>query len=204
MSSNHIGRLVLASSSPRRRELLADAGYQFEVVSPPMDEPDELIHKLPPAQQAESLSYFKARSVADLHPDGLVLGADTVVAVGGQVLGKPTDADDARRMLRTLSSTRHCVITGVTLLGPQRQRLIASEVTYVTMRPMSEQDIEDYIASGEWEGKAGAYAIQETAQDRFVLKVEGSYSNVVGLPMELVTRMLDELATHPDQHKVMA
>ena len=169
-----------------------------------MDEPDELIHKLPPAQQAESLSYFKARSVADLHPDGLVLGADTVVAVGGQVLGKPTDADDARRMLRTLSSTRHCVITGVTLLGPQRQRLIASEVTYVTMRPMSEQDIEDYIASGEWEGKAGAYAIQETAQDRFVLKVEGSYSNVVGLPMELVTRMLDELATHPDQHKVMA
>lgn len=193
--------LVLASSSPRRQSLLSQAGYRFEVVYPPVDEPDAILSKLPPAQQAESLSYFKARSVWDAMPDSFVLGADTIVAVGSQVLGKPIDASDARRMLQTLSASRHAVITGVTIIGPQGRRLIASDTTYVTMRHLSADDINGYVESGEWEGKAGAYAIQETA-DRFVINIEGSFSNIVGLPVELVHKMLDELLAHPNQHAV--
>jgi septum formation protein len=180
--------LVLASSSPRRRQLLEEAGLEHEVVAPPLAEPVHLGKGLWPARRTEALAYFKARAVSDARPEDLVLGADTVVAVGGRVLGKPADADDARRILRMLSGTRQAVITGVALLGPGR-RGIASETTYVTMRSMSEEELEAYIASGEWKGKAGAYAIQETA-DRFVTKLEGSFSNVVGLPMELVGRML--------------
>ncbi len=160
------------------------------VVAPTIAEPDEAFSGLSPAQQAESLAYFKARAVADLHPGRYVLGADTIVALGSRILGKPADADDARTMLQNLSGTRHRVITGVALLAPEGRRLIASDVTYITMRPMTPEEIEQYVASGEWIGKAGAYAIQETA-DRFVQNVEGSFSNVVGLPMELVARMLE-------------
>lgn len=182
--------LILASASPRRRELLIKAGYEFTVCPPVLEEPNHLPTGLSPASYAESLAYFKARGVAEANPDARVLGADTVVAVGEDVLGKPVDADDARRMLRELSHNRHTVITGVALVGPGEQRVITADVTYVTMRPMSQQDIEDYIASGEWDGKAGAYAIQETA-DRFIVKLEGSFSNVVGLPMELLVRLLN-------------
>ena len=182
-------RLILASSSPRRRHLLAEAGFDFEVVPPATEEPLELAAGLPPAQQAEALAYFKARSVAGDHPQAFVLGADTVVAVGGGVLGKPADRPEAGQMLRCLSGTRHAVITGVALLGPRGFRRIDSETTFVTMRPMSDGEVEAYLASGEWMGKAGAYAIQETA-DRFVDKVEGSFRNVVGLPVELISRML--------------
>jgi septum formation protein len=189
MRSDSEPELILASASPRRRELLIRAGYDFIVQAPALDEPNHLPVGLPPASYAESLAYFKARSVAEANPDAMVLGADTVVALGNDILGKPADADDARRMLKDLSHNRHAVITGVALLGPGDQRIIAADVTYVTMRPMGEREIEDYIASGEWQGKAGAYAIQETA-DKFIVKLEGSFSNVVGLPMELLARLL--------------
>ncbi len=185
-------KLVLASSSPRRRMLLAGAGYDFEVVDPPMEEPTDMGSALTPAERAEALGYFKARSVADGMKDACVIGADTVVACAGEsavVLGKPADRAEAERMLRSLSGTRHQVITGVALLGPGDRRQIASAVTHVTMRPMTDAEIEAYIESGEWIGKAGAYAIQETA-DRFVDKVEGSFSNVVGLPIEMVIGMI--------------
>lgn len=180
--------LVLASSSPRRKELLRQAGIAFEAVDPPVPEPADVGERLSPARLAEALAYFKARSVAENRPDSLILGADTVVSLNGEILGKPADADDAGRMLRMLSDTRQAVITGVALLGAER-RCIASETTYVTMRELSDEEIDQYVASGEWRGKAGAYAIQETA-DRFVTSLEGSFSNVVGLPMELVTRLL--------------
>ena len=193
--------LILASGSPQRKLLLEEAGYRFTVIVPPLEEPDDILAKLLPSQQAEALSFFKARCVADMHPNCLVLGADTIVALGGEVMGKPADADDARRMLRALSGKRQAVITGVTLLGPGGERLIASDVTNVTMRPISPTEIEDYIASGEWMGKAGAYAIQETA-DRFVQKLEGSFSNVVGLPMEMIEKMLGELMARPEKHRV--
>lgn len=182
-------RLVLASDSPRRRQLLGGAGVRFDVFSPPVAEPARVSGRASVKQQAEALAYFKARSVAARCPDALILAADTLVCVGGEILGKAHDADDARRMLRKLAGSRHEVVTGVAVWGPGGQRLLASDRTYVTMRCMSDQEIEDYIASGEWQGKAGAYAIQETA-DRFVTAVEGSYSNVVGLPLELVERML--------------
>lgn len=192
MSMDHkIGRFILASSSPRRKQLLSEAGYEFETVDPPIDEPASPVRALNPSEVAEALAYFKARSVADGRPDAMILGADTICAVGDEILGKPADADDARRMLRTLSSTPHHVITGIALLGPG-VRMITSDRTRIHMRPLSETELEDYIASGEWEGKAGAYAIQETA-DRFVTNVDGSFTNVVGLPVELVRWAVEQL-----------
>ncbi len=190
-------RLILASSSPRRRRLLAEAGLEFDVVEPPIHEPDGGKNKPPPVRQAEAAAYFKARAVADRHPEATVLAADTVVATDQQLLGKPANEDQARQMLRGLSGTRHRVITGVALLRPPHQRLIASATTYVTMRKMSDDEIEAYIESGEWKGKAGAYAIQETA-DRYVVSVEGSFTNVVGLPVELVLEMLRTLSERPE------
>ncbi len=185
--------LILASSSPRRHDLLQAAGVPFRAVPPRIDEPADLEGYASPAQLAEALAFFKARAVADRHPDTWILGADTIVALEGEILGKPRDADHARTMLHRLSRSRHAVITGVALLRPDGRRYLTSDTTYVTMRPMTDAEIEDYIASGEWIGKAGAYAIQETA-DRFVTRVEGSFSNVVGLPIELVTRMLRRYA----------
>lgn len=185
-------RLILASSSPRRSQLLSGAGYRFDAIAPTIPEPDNALIKLSPSQQAESLAYFKARAVADAGPKALVLGADTIVAIGEQVLGKPADRQDAERMLRALSGSRHQVITGLAMLRPDGHRLIASDTTYVTMRPMTDREIQDYLDSGEWIGKAGAYAIQETA-DRFIDRVEGSFSNIVGLPMELLARMIRQM-----------
>ncbi len=193
--------LILASSSPRRRELLQSAGYEFEVIDPPLPEPADERRVMLPGQLAEALAYFKARSVAEQYPNRCVLSADTVVSLGGKAIGKPADAEEAHRMLSSLSGTRHSVITGVALLGPCCQRLIAADVTYVTMRPISADEIAEYIDSGEWEDKAGAYAIQETA-DRFVDSLDGSFSNVVGLPMELIERMVRELREHPEAHRV--
>ena len=195
-------RLILASASPRRKKLLTDAGMEFEVVSPPIQEPDDGLRYLQPSQQAEALAYFKARCVAQEHPDCLVIGADTLVALGKTVLGKAPDASAAREMLRTLSGTKHAVITGVALVGPDEQRLISSDVTWVQMRKMSDDEIEAYIASGQWVGKAGAYGIQESAE-RFIESIDGSFTNVVGLPMELTRRMLAEMRDHPDAHRAV-
>jgi len=189
---SRIKGLILASASPRRMELLRQAGWRFTVVAPPMPEPEELAAGLSPSQVAESLAYFKARAVLDMGAEGPVLGADTVVSIGGEILGKPADEADAKRMLGRLSGTRHEVITGVAVLWRAGGgRRIASERTYVTMRRITRQELDAYIAGGEWIGKAGAYALQETA-DRFVERIEGSFSNVVGLPLELVRRLLGE------------
>jgi len=187
MSDENI--LVLASSSPRRQQLLREAGYDFETVEPSLDESAIRIPAdLSPAATAESLAYMKARNVAFMKPGRRILAADTVVSSHGRVIGKPADEQEAASMLRDLSSEPHKVITGVAILEKQDRRLIASEQTIVIMRPMSEEDILEYISTGEWRGKAGAYAIQETA-DRYIEKVDGSFSNVVGLPMELVEKM---------------
>ena len=181
--------LILASSSPRRWMLMRQAGLTCRVVHPPIHEPDDIDEELTPARQAEALAYFKARTVQRLHAGGVVLGADTVVSIGQEILGKAAGPDEAAAMLGKLSGTRHEVITGVALLGPEHWRMIASETTRVTMRTITPTELDEYVASDEWRGKAGAYAIQETG-DKFVVKVDGSFSNVVGLPMELVARML--------------
>ena len=187
--------LVLASASPRRAQLLRDAGYSFKIVTPPIPEPQTPRPGVSPAQEAEALSYFKARAVAGVVRRGLIIAADTVVAFGNEVFGKPADEADARRILTRLMGTTHQVITGVTLADAAGdQRAIAHDVTYVTMRSAldgSGDELEAYLATGAWYGKAGAYGIQDR-DDPFVQTIRGSFSNVVGLPLELLGRMLAE------------
>ena len=188
--------LILASASPRRQELLRNAGIQFTVQPAEIDE-TPLAGELPRAC-AERLAKEKALRVARNRPEGYVLGADTIVVIDGEILNKPQDANDAARMLRLLSGRAHEVITGVCLVKPamdvQAQfsadlAETVSETTRVTMCDLSDIEIRDYIATGEPMDKAGAYAIQGIAS-RWIPRIEGDYSNVVGLPVALVFRML--------------
>lgn len=181
--------LVLASSSPRRRALLDQAGIDYTAVAPLAEEPHVTDDSLTPCEHAEALAYYKARSVADARPDDVILAADTICELNGEILGKADSAGAARAMLGRLSGTHHRVITGVAICLPGGQRLIANAVTGIKMRPIKPTEIDAYVNSGEWEGKAGAYAIQETA-DRYVEAVDGSFTNVVGLPVELVRQLL--------------
>lgn len=178
--------LVLASGSPRRSDLLAAAGFAFEIVVPSVDEtpfPDET-----PGAHVRRLAEAKARAVAAGRPDAVVLGADTIVVIDSRILGKPRDEADAAQMLRDLSGRTHEVVTGVALLSADVADVRVA-VTRVTFNVLSEVEIREYVASREPLDKAGAYAIQGLAS-RFVEAVEGSYSNVVGLPVALVYRML--------------
>ena len=185
----------MASSSPRRQALLEQAGIDFEVAPPTVREPVPTGAIDNPRELAEALGYFKARAVADTsgNPNAPVLAADTIVVLDGRVLGKASNAAEAHQMLHDLSRTPHDVVTGVCLIQGNR-RLMASDVTTVHMRPMTDDEIDAYVESGEWIGKAGAYAIQETA-DRYVVRIEGSFTNVVGLPVELVQRMLTRMGS---------
>lgn len=185
-------RLILASASPRRAELLRAAGYRFKVVHPPLEEPDERHPHVDVASYAESLAFFKASSIAVDYSDATILAADTITVLGDEIFGKPADRDDALRTLRALSGTIHSVITGVALLHPRSEhRLIHHAVTTVRVRPLSDPTIETYLDTGQWQGKAGAYGIQDEG-DPFVEKIEGSFTNVVGLPMELLSNMFRE------------
>jgi len=182
--------LVLASGSPRRARLLREAGYTFKTVTPPIPEPHTPRARLIPAEEAEALSYFKARAAAGVIHQGLIVAADTVVACGGEVFGKPVDLADARRILSRLIGTTQQVITGVTLLdAADERRAISHDVTHVTMRQVPTEELEAYLATGAWRGKAGAYGIQDR-DDPFVDAIRGSFTNVVGLPIELLARML--------------
>jgi septum formation protein len=178
--------LVLASASPRRQELLNAAGIPFEVQ--PAHIPEDPLPGEAAKACAERLALEKAQEVARQRPDDVILGADTVVVIDNQIRGKPTDTGDAARMLRMLSGREHQVITGVCLVV-KGQTSVASETTSVTMSEISEKEIADYIATGEPMDKAGAYAIQGMAS-RWIPRIEGDYSNVVGLPVALVWRML--------------
>jgi len=179
-------RLILASASPRRSELLRNARVSFEVV--PANLREEPLANEMPLDYAQRLARDKARAVLARYPDRMVLGADTVVVVDEHLLEKPRDAADAKRMLRLLSGRAHEVITGVCLANSQFERTEA-EVTKVVFSQMSEQEIADYVASGEPMDKAGAYGIQGMAS-RWVERIEGDYFNVVGLPVARVCRML--------------
>jgi len=171
---------------------MREHGYEFQVIEPHIAEPVSLGVGLAPERRAQALSYFKARSVATLITNGVILAGDTVVSLSGQVFGKPADRDDARTILSALSGTTHDVITGVTLLHASTgDRLIQHDITAVTMKPMSRAQLEAYLDTGAWAGKAGAYGIQDHG-DAFIERIEGSFTNVVGFPMELVARMLDQ------------
>lgn len=182
-------RLVLASTSPRRMSLLRESGYRFEVVEPGIVEPAALEGHVDPAFHAESLAYFKASSVAGLCRDKTILAADTIAEINGHVIGKPADRDDARRILKRLSNTTHRVVTGVALLDPAlRTRLLQHDVSVLRLRQLADSQIEEYLDTDAWIGKAGAYGVQDHG-DKFVEQIDGSFSNVVGLPMELLGRM---------------
>jgi septum formation protein len=209
--------LILASASPRRQELLRNAGIPFEVQPADIDETPK--DGEAPPKCAVRLAREKALAVSRVRPREYVLGADTIVVVDEIILGKPSDAADAARMLRLLSGRTHEVITGVCLAGPvaskndprivaspesTNERLTtgnrqlatafertASETTLVTMSDLSDEEIREYVSTGEPMDKAGAYAIQGMAS-RWIPRIEGDYSNVVGLPVALVYRMLRE------------
>ena len=189
-------RLILASGSPRRRELLRNAGFTFEVVPPEVAEDNP--GNEAPAMLVERLALDKAEAVAGRfhrQDNVVVLGADTVVVVDSTLLGKPASPAEARQMLQRLSDRTHEVITGVALVEPESaRRTVAHETTRVFFRPLEPQEMEDYVATGEPLDKAGAYAIQGGAS-RFVTRVEGCYFNVMGLPMALVDRLLRECGT---------
>lgn len=191
-------RLILASASPRRAQLLREAGYEFTIIAPSLDEPNVHETSLKPAALAEAISYYKARCVSAAVSDAVILAADTIVSAGRQIFGKPADRADAKRILTALAGTIHEVITGVTVLPSDSpiDRIITHEVTRVRMRPLSEIELERYLDSGDWQGKAGAFGIQDT-DDPFVECVEGSFTNVVGLPMERVSDLLKYFGLEP-------
>ena len=176
--------LILASSSPRRRELMGYTGIPFEVITAEAEE----TKKGDPRALVMENARRKARAVADTHPGRTVLGADTVVYLEGKVLGKPRDHADAKRMIAQLSGAWHTVYTGVCVISPQGEdvRCDESRVRFVRL---TEEEIERYAASQEPMDKAGAYALQGKG-GMFVSRIEGSYSNVIGLPMALVREML--------------
>ena len=183
--------LILASGSPRRAQLLREAGYKFDVVVPPMHEPDWIHPHVAPTLHAESLAYFKARSVASQHADKTILAADTIAVVEGEIIGKPVDREDAQRILRRLSGTTHSVITGVVLFQPTTgRRLLQHGISTVCVRTLAEPVIQAYLDTKAWEGKAGAYGIQDQ-DDPFVERISGSFTNIVGMPMELLTYMFE-------------
>jgi septum formation protein len=203
-------RLVLASASPRRAELLTAAGFTFEVLAVDLDEraqpgeaPADYVRRLAAEKSARAFELLEgsarerpgangARTVTLRPGEVVVLGADTTVVAGGEILGKPADDSDAGRMLRLLSGRAHEVMTGISLRSAAGE-VGGVETTTVWFERLSPDDIAEYVASGEGRGKAGAYAIQGFAA-RFIPRIEGSYSNVVGLPIALVSQALKRVS----------
>lgn len=180
--------LVLASASPRRRELLAAAGLDFTVDTSEVDETPRAGER--PVDYVRRLAEAKARAVAARHPAAMVLGADTTVVVDGDILGKPADDGEARAMLARLQGRAHQVLTGVALIRGNWSRVDVA-TTDVWFAPMSAAEIDAYVASGEPMDKAGAYGIQGLAS-RYVSRIDGSYANVVGLPVAMVSALMAE------------
>lgn len=188
---------ILASASPRRRQLLAEAGYQFEVEPSDVIEPDPASETCP-AEYAAHLAWRKANAVAGRRKSGLILAADTVCVVAGEILNKPLDRDDAERMIRLQEGRDTEVITGLCLYRAGHEEWHgAIDVSVVRFRPLSEQERVEYLDSGRWEGKSGAYGVQD--RDPWVSVVRGSFSNVVGLPMERLAALLAAFPASPDR-----
>ena len=188
MSAPPAPPLVLASTSPQRHQILQQLRIPFDVVAPTYEEHD------PPEADAVELvkahALGKARSVAAAANDRPVLGVDTAVTLGGKIYGKPQNADEAAEMLEKLGGKPHMVVSGLALITPGWE-IVDHEATRVLFRPLTPRDIGNYVASGEWEGRAGAYAIQGLGA-ALVEELEGDYLNVVGLPASLLVRLLAE------------
>jgi septum formation protein len=188
VSAPPVAPLLLASTSPQRRAILEQLGIPFEVVPPAYEENDEA--GASPSELVRAHAAGKARSVAGGAGDRPVLGVDTAVVLDGKAYGKPTGAEEAAEMLETLGGRTHEVVSGLCLLTSAWEEM-AEDATSVIFRPLTPRDIAAYVASGEWEGRAGAYAIQGLGAG-LVERIEGDYLNVVGLPGALLIRLLAE------------
>jgi septum formation protein len=188
MSAPPAAPIVLASTSPQRRAILEQLGIPFDVVAPRYEEDDP--PDAEPVDLVREHARGKARSVADEAGDRPVLGVDTAVTIEGRVFGKPADATEAAQMLEALAGRTHAVVSGLCLLTPGWEQT-TYDVTLVSFRSLTARDIGTYIATGEWEGRAGAYAIQGVGGS-LVTRIEGDYLNVVGLPGALLVRLLAE------------
>ena len=193
MPIKQIPPFILASASPRRRQLLAEAGYEFTVIHPDIDESSFTTDRISPCKYAEQLALAKAKSVAKKYPDSLVIGADTIVDCRGEIIGKPADAKEARRIVRRLFSEPHKVITGLAICRCRDNfEIVTCASTTVYPKQLTEQQIDEHIRSDRWIDKSGAYAIKENG-DEFIEGIEGSLTNVMGLPMELLEQLLSKV-----------
>jgi septum formation protein len=185
--------LILASASPRRKQLLTEAGYKFTVVVSQIDESVFPTENIAPAEYAKRLALAKANDVAEKCPDSIVIGADTVVDFEGQIIGKPRDARHAEEITRMLFSKPHKVITGLALICKSRNlQIVEAETTVVYPKKLTDAQIAGHVKSGIWRNKAGAYSIRDN--DPFVDHIEGSMTNVMGMPMEMVKRLATEIS----------
>lgn len=184
-------KIILASSSPRRKQLLEQLGLSFEII--PSDIEEVIEPQLSLREQAESLALQKAQAVAEKVAEGIVLGADTLVALGNEIIGKPQDEQDAKRILKKLRDRQHTVVTGFVLIDKETNRTIVKSVeTKVWFRKFSSEEIDAYVARENLMDKSGAYAITGIAAV-FIEKIEGDFYNVVGLPLFTLARELNKL-----------
>ncbi|MHC4455910.1 MAG: Maf family protein [Planctomycetota bacterium] len=192
MAERHSVPIILASASPRRKQLLTEAGYKFKVVPPRIDESSFSTDEINPCDYAKQLALAKAKSVAARYPDYLVIGADTVVDFEGEIIGKAGGDKQAEEIVRKLFGAPHKVITAVAVVREScGTEIVKSDTTTVYPKKLSDEQIAEHIKGKSWQGKAGAYAIAEDG-DEFVERIEGSLSNVMGLPMELLHDLLGE------------
>lgn len=182
-------RLILASGSPARQDLLRRAGYSFEVMPANIEEPSGDVYDNP-RELVQHTAWLKAAAVARRVTEGIVLAADTVGWLGGQVIGKPADEADARRILRLLAGTEHQLWTGTVLWRvPDQVQVGWQEMSRVAVKALTDPEIDTYLATRKWQGCSGAYAV-EANEDPYVHVLEGSISNVIGLPLETLQRLL--------------
>lgn len=188
-------KFILASQSPRRKNLLEKAGFSFDVV---VSDADETTEKMDPSDLVEFLAEFKAKTVLESHPGKVVLGADTIVVLGNEIIGKPKDTDDARSLLKRLSGTHHKVYTGICVLD-NNMKDILHEVSDVYFKELDDFQINQYLSEHTALDKAGAYNAEEAT---FIDKIEGSYSTVVGLPIDKVISLLRKHGIVPDKDEI--
>ena len=190
-------RIILASTSPRRIDILSKTDLKFEIVAPEYDE--EIHLDLTPLELVKYLTQKKAESVVYKYPDAIIISGDTIIALGEKVFGKPKTPERAKVMLTALSGTVHQVLTGFTILDTKNKKIVTeADVSNVYVKPVSEADIDAYIATGEPLDKAAAYAIQGEAH-KFIEKIEGDYLSIMGLPLARVIEALKEFGIFTNQ-----
>lgn len=193
-------RLILASSSPRRIALLKILGYHFDIVPHKVEEP--IYSDVLPTEFVQHLAFLKARDVAGRVDDNaIIIAADTIIVYNKRILGKPKDARDARKMLLMLNNSEHDVISGICIIDTlSKKKMLRFGRTYIKIRSVTEEEIDEYIKTGEPLDKAGSYAIQDKGR-KFVEKIEGSYSNAVGLPLEIVKETFNNFINNTNAEK---